>query len=88
MAVEMDGLQRKVEFCEVDEFHIMILFVDVDNEDHEYLDIDKGDDHATNLAKNGCYVLRVRIAVAPHWKFVYMRMMTGGFIFFGAEIGS
>ena len=47
MAVEMDGLQRKVEFCEVDEFHIMISFVDVDNEDHEYLDIDKGDDHAT-----------------------------------------
>ena len=45
----------------------MILFVDVDNDDH--LDIDKGDDHATNLAKNGCYVLRVRIAVAPHWKY-------------------
>ena len=82
MAVEMDGLQRKVEFCEVNEFHIMILFVDVDNEDHEYLDIDKGDDHATNLAKNGCYVLRVRIAVAPHWKYFKMRMMTGGFIFF------
>ena len=58
----------------------MILFVDVDNDDH--LDIDKGDDHATNLAKNGCYVLRVRIAVAPHWKYFKMRMMTGGFIFF------
>ena len=39
MAVEMDGLQRKVQFCEVNYFHIMILFVDVNNDDH--LDIDK-----------------------------------------------
>ena len=69
MAVEMDRLQRKVKFYEVNEFHIMILFVDVDNDDREYLDIDKGDDFATNLPKNGCYVLRVRIAVAPHWKY-------------------
>ena len=68
MAVEMDGLQRKIKFYEVNYFHIMILFVDVNNDDH--LDIDKGDDHATNLAKNGCYVLRVRIAVAPYWKYI------------------
>ena len=66
MAVEMDSLQRKVKFHEVNEFHIMILFVDVDNDNPECLDIDKGDDHTTNLTKNGCYVLRVRIAVAPH----------------------
>ena len=55
----------------MNEFHIMIIFVgiDVDNDDNEYLDVYKSDDHATNLTKNGCYVLRVRIAVAPHWKY-------------------